>query len=88
MSITTDVLMEKLDQCSKFLLNIIPTLSNLKLLIISNHAAEWAVYLMHFSLNSKPIIQILGHCIDTWYAMSRSLVKLTGIETSRGMARQ
>ena len=30
------------------------------------------------------IIQLIGHCIPTWYAMSRSLVKLTEIGTSWG----
>ena len=28
------------------------------------------------------IIQLFGHCIVMWYAMSRSLVKLTEIGTS------
>ena len=28
------------------------------------------------------IIQVFGHCIATWYAMSWSLVKLTEIGTS------
>ena len=32
----------------------------------------------------KKIIPLLGHCIATWYAMSRYLVKLTGLETIRG----
>ena len=30
------------------------------------------------------IIQLFGHCIATWYAMTWSLVKLTEIETSCG----
>ena len=30
------------------------------------------------------IIQLFGHCIATWYAMSQSLVKLTEIGTSWG----
>ena len=29
-----------------------------------------------------------GHCIAKWYAMSQSLVKLTNIGTSWGVARQ
>ena len=33
-------------------------------------------------------IQILVHCIATWCAMSRSLVTLTEIGTSWGVARQ
>ena len=28
------------------------------------------------------IIELFGHCIATWYEMSRSLVKLTEAETS------
>ena len=34
------------------------------------------------------IIKLLGRCIATWYAMSRSLIKLTEIGTSWGVARQ
>ena len=34
------------------------------------------------------IIQVLGHCITTWYAMSRSLLKQTEIGTRWGMVRQ
>ena len=30
------------------------------------------------------IIQLFGHCVATWYAMSWSLVKLTEIGTSCG----
>ena len=30
------------------------------------------------------IIQLFGHCIATWYAMTWSLVELTEIETSCG----
>ena len=31
------------------------------------------------------IKEFFGHCIGTWYAMSRSLVKLMEIGTSRGL---
>ena len=41
-----------------------------------------------FYANATRIIQLLGHCFTTWYAMSRSLVKLTGIGTGRGVSRQ
>ena len=34
------------------------------------------------ALRVKHIKQILGHCIATWYAMSRSFVKLTKRGTS------
>ena len=34
------------------------------------------------------IIQLLGHCIAMWFAMSRSLVKLAEIGTSWDLARQ
>ena len=37
---------------------------------------------------SLDIIELFGHCIATWYAMSRSLVKLTEIGPVRGVARQ
>ena len=37
---------------------------------------------------SFDIIRLLGHCIVTWYAMFRSLVKLTEMETSWVVARQ
>ena len=42
------------------------------------------------SRNAISIIRLLGHCFTTWYVhvMSRSLVKLTEIGTSRGVARQ
>ena len=33
------------------------------------------------------IIQLIGHCIAMWYAIPWSLVKLTKIETSWGVAR-
>ena len=32
----------------------------------------------------KSIVQLLGHCIATWYAMSGSLVKLMEMGTSLG----
>ena len=38
--------------------------------------------------NVSYIIQLFGHCIATWYAMSQSLVKLMEIGTSWGVARQ
>ena len=31
-------------------------------------------------------IQLFGHCIATWYAMPRFLIKLTGIGISWGLA--
>ena len=34
------------------------------------------------------MIQIVGHCGVMWYAMARSLVKLTKIVTSWGVATQ
>ena len=34
------------------------------------------------------IVQLYDHCIVTWYAMPQSLVKLTEIGTSWGVARQ
>ena len=47
-----------------------------------------AVYVMCFFgtviILTTCIIKQLGHCIATWYAMSRSLVKLTEIGTSWG----
>ena len=30
------------------------------------------------------IVQLFGHCIATWYAMSRSIVKLTYTRASCG----
>ena len=35
-------------------------------------------------VDSTGIIQLFGHCIATWYAMSRSHLKLTDIGTSFG----
>ena len=46
-----------------------------------------ALYLKSSTLpldDSTDIIQLLGHCIATWYAMSRSHLKLTEIGTSCG----
>ena len=34
------------------------------------------------------IVQLFGHCIATWYVISRSLVNPTEIGTSWGVARQ
>ena len=46
-----------------------------------------ALYLKSSTLqlvDSKGIIQLFGLCIVTWYAMSRSHLKLTEIGTSCG----
>ena len=46
-----------------------------------------ALYLKSCTLplvDSTGIIQLFGHCIATWYAMSRSQLKLTEIGTSCG----
>ena len=58
---------------------------------LSTTLCSAAVYVMCFFgtiILTTCIIKQLGHCIATWYAMSRSLVKLTEINTSWGVTRQ
>ena len=50
----------------------------LALLISKGHQVQ------NLDMYAKSIIQLFGHCIATWYAMSRSLVKLKEIGTSYG----
>ena len=56
----------------------------LKLISTSGLQILVMLYYNDYSNNVAYIIQLFGHCIATWYAMSRTLVKLT----VGGVARQ
>ena len=40
------------------------------------------IWLLGYAISTVNQTKLFGHCIATWYAMSRSLVKLTEIVTS------